>query len=289
MINLSVNGKMYSLKEEDVKDKTLWKFLKEEGYYVPILCNHEELSPVGRCRLCVVKDRGRIRTSCVSFIEDGMEIITDDPDLERYRKWALQFLFGERNHYCMYCGITSHCEFQNLGYYTKLNYFFFPTFFNKYELDNSHNHILFDNNRCVLCDRCVRVCSEVGGHFVLETINKGPKRLVVANGGKKLGESNCVSCGLCVQVCPTGTLLDKYSLYLDKDSIEIDSNCYLCPVGCGIKIHLNKNKDYIVKIYSDFDAFSKGLICYKMRYEELISYKFYKTQTISDKIKFNAS
>ncbi len=116
-------GKMYSLKEEDVKDKTLWKFLKEEGYYVPILCNHEELSPVGRCRLCVVKDRGRIRTSCVSFIEDGMEIITDDPDLERYRKWALQFLFGERNHYCMYCGITSHCEFQNLGYYTKLNYF----------------------------------------------------------------------------------------------------------------------------------------------------------------------
>ncbi len=93
---------------------------------------------------------------------------------------------------------------------------------------------------------------------------------------------------MCSGMPTTGTLLDKYSLYLDKDSIEIDSNCYLCPVGCGIKIHLNKNKDYIVKIYSDFDAFSKGLICYKMRYEELISYKFYKTQTISDKIKFNA-
>ncbi len=287
MINLTINGKSYNISQEQVENRTLWQFLKDNGYYVPILCNYENLKPVGRCRLCVVKDRGRIKTSCIAPLENGMEIITDDPDLRKYRKWALQFLFSERNHYCMYCAITSHCEFQNLGYYTKLDHFSFPTFFNKYELDNSHNHILFDNNRCVLCDRCVRVCSEIAGHFVLETINKGIERLVVADGGKKLGESSCVSCGLCVQVCPTGTLLDKYSLYLDKNSIDFNSYCYLCPVGCGIKIYINKNKDYIVKIHSDFNSFSNGLICYKIRYQELLNYRLFKAQQYQQNNKLN--
>jgi formate dehydrogenase major subunit len=278
MIKITVNSKVYELNEKDIENKTLWQFLKENNYYIPILCNHENLNPVGRCRLCVVKVGNKIRTSCISPIEDGMDIITDDEDLRNYRKWALHFLFGARNHYCMYCAVTSHCEFQNLGYYVELDHFNFPTFFNKYELDNSHNHILFDNNRCVLCDRCVRVCSEVGGHFVLQTVAKGIERLVLADGGKKLGESSCVSCGLCVQVCPTGTLLDKYTLYLDKDSVEYSSYCHLCPIGCGIKIHSNKNNDYIVKIYSDFNAFSGGLICYKMRYDEVINYRIYKNK-----------
>jgi len=272
-MKIKINGKEFVL--DDHADKTLYQFLKELGIYVPVLCYSDNLREVGMCRLCVIKDRNRIRSSCITKLEDGMDIITDDKDLEKYRKWALQFLFGERNHYCMYCAKTSQCEFQDLGYYTKLDHFFFPTFYNKYELDTSHDYILFDNNRCVLCDRCVRVCSEIAGHFVLNTESRGENTLIVADGGKKLGESNCTSCGLCVQVCPTGTFLDKNSLFLDKDPIQINTNCFICPVGCSISIFLNKNKDYIAKVYSDFEGYTQGLICYKARYINVFDYNSY--------------
>jgi formate dehydrogenase major subunit len=272
-MKIKINGKEFIL--DDQVDKTLYQFLKELGIYVPVLCYNDNLREVGMCRLCVVKDRNRIRSSCIAKLEDGMDIIVDDQDLENYRKWALQFLFGERNHYCMYCAKTSQCEFQDLGYYTKLDHFFFPTFYNKYELDTSHDYILFDNNRCVLCNRCVRVCSEVAGHFVLNTEKRGGNTLIVANGGKKLGESNCTSCGLCVQVCPTGTFLDKNTLFLDRKAIEIKTNCFICPIGCSISIFLNQNKDYIAKVYSDFEGYTQGLICYKARYINAFDYNSY--------------
>lgn len=276
MKKIKVNGKEYLVEEEI----TLLQFLKRKGVYVPYLCYHPYLRPVGSCRICIVQDRGRYRNSCATYIEDGMDIQTDTPEIIQMRKWMLQFLFGERNHYCMYCAVTNDCEFQNLGYYTGLDHFHFPTFKNIFDLDNSHPYILFDNNRCVLCSRCIRVCSEVAGHFVLSENNKGISSMIVADGGKKLGESLCTSCGLCVQVCPTGTFIDKYSMYLGRswESQKYQSFCFACPVGCGIEIYNRKGN--INKVYSDWDSFTKGLICYKGRYESVINYRELKQKKL---------
>lgn len=265
--------KVNNLEYEVSSRKTILEFLNEIGIYVPYLCYHPKLRPVGSCRLCIIQDRGRYRNSCATYLEDGMDIKTDTPELKEIRKWILQFLFGERNHYCMYCPVTNDCEFQRLGYYTGLDHFHFFTFKNIFDLDNTHEYILFDNNRCVLCGRCVRVCSEVAGHFVLSEVNKGINSLIVADQGVPLGESSCISCGLCVQVCPTGTFVDKYSMYLGRtwETDKYPSYCFECPVGCGIEIYSRKGN--IVKIYSNWDSFTKGLICYKGRYQSLVEYR----------------
>lgn len=269
MKKIKVNGKEYTVD----KQVTVLEFLKEIGIYVPTLCYHPNLRKVGSCRVCVILDRGRYRNSCATYVEDGMDIQTDTPELTSIRKWTLQLLFSERNHYCMYCAVTNDCEFQRLGYYTGLDHFHFPTFKNIFELDTSHPHILLDNNRCVLCTRCVRACSEVAGHSVLNINNKGLHSLVVADNGVPLGESSCTSCGLCVQVCPTGTLVDKYSLFLGRrEQVQTQkSHCFVCPVGCGLEVHTRGGN--IVKVYSDWDSFTKGLICYKGRYELILEYR----------------
>lgn len=269
MKKIKINGKEYFVE----KETTVYEFLKNIGIYVPTLCYHPYLRPVGSCRICIIKDRGRYKNSCATLIEDGMDIETHTPDLIEARRWILQFLFGERNHYCMYCAVTNDCEFQNLGYYVGLDHFHFPTFKNIFELDNSHEFILFDNNRCVLCSRCIRVCSEVGGHFVLSEINKGINSLIVADGGIPLGKSSCVSCGLCVQVCPTGTFIDKYSMYLGRswETEKINSFCFSCPVACGIEIRVRNGN--IVKVLSNWESFTKGLICYKGRYSSVIKHR----------------
>ncbi|MCX7758959.1 MAG: 2Fe-2S iron-sulfur cluster-binding protein [bacterium] len=272
MKKFKINSVEYSIDTE----KTIFEFLKDIGIYVPTLCYHPYLRPIGSCRVCVIKDRGKFKNSCATIIDDGMDIETHTPELIEMRKWILQFLFSERNHYCMYCCVTNDCEFQNLGYYTGLDHFHFPTFKNIFDIDNSHPYILFDNNRCVLCSRCVRVCSEVAGHFVLSENNKGEHSIIVADNGVQFGKSSCTSCGLCVQVCPTGTFVDKYSMYLGRswETQKIGSYCFSCPVGCGIEIYKRGNN--IVKIYSDWDSFTKGLICHKGRYEAVINYRKYK-------------
>lgn len=264
-----INSVEYST-EEDI---TILDFLKKIGIYIPVLCYHPYLKPVGKCRICVIKDRGRYRNSCTTKIEHGMDIQTHTPELIEMRKWMIQFLFGERNHYCMYCPITNDCEFQNLGYYTGLDHFHFSTYENIFDTDNSHPYILFDNNRCVLCTRCIRVCSEIAGHSVLSEKGKGIHSIIVADNGVPLGESSCTSCGLCVQVCPTGTFVDKISMYQGRswETNKFNSFCFSCPVGCGIEVYTRGSN--IVKIYSDWNSFTKGLICYKGRYQAVINYR----------------
>jgi formate dehydrogenase major subunit len=142
-----------------------------------------------------------------------------------------------------------------------------------------------DPNRCVLCRRCVRACSELAGHFVLGEMNRGIETVIIADMNLPLGESSCTSCGLCVQVCPTGSLIDKRSVYLGKDvqTEIVYSNCNECAVGCGTKVYKKKNSNFIVKIYGDMDCeINDGVLCKLGRYSALFEER---PRVISNKIK----
>ncbi|MGB9857134.1 MAG: 2Fe-2S iron-sulfur cluster-binding protein [Dictyoglomaceae bacterium] len=256
--------------------KTILQVAKELGIHIPVLCHYEPLMPQGSCRLCVVEDRGVLKTACTTPVEPNMDIRTDTPNVQNSRKLVLQLLFSERNHYCMYCEITGECELQDLGYEFGLDHFEFPTYERKFPVDNSHEYILMDHNRCVLCRRCVRACSELAGHYVLGEMERGIDTMIIADMNVPLGKSNCVSCGLCVQVCPTGALIDKRSAYLGREvqSEIFYSNCDLCPVGCGIEVYKRKGANFIVKIYGDWNSeVSKGLLCKLGRYSSLYEEK----------------
>lgn len=256
-------------KETEVEEgKTILEAAKALGIEIPTLCYHEKLLPYGACRMCLVEaGPGAPKPACATYVTDGMEVKTSTPEIEEIRKTVLQLLFGERNHYCMYCESSGNCELQNLGYKYGLDHFEFPPYEEKYPLDISHPYILFDQNRCVLCRRCARACAELGGHFVLEVKNRGYQSLISADLNNQFAQSSCVSCGLCVQVCPTGALVDKRAAYLGrKEQAEvIKTVCDRCPVGCGIEVYRRAN--FVLKVYGDWDSpVNQGVLCKNGRY-----------------------
>lgn len=280
-IKIKINGNEIEVEQ----GKTILQVAKEMNLHIPTLCYLEHLSPQGACRLCLVEDRGKLVTSCTTPVAPNMDIKLDTPNVVSSRKQILELLFSERNHYCMYCEASGNCELQNLGYEFGLDHFEFPTYERKFTIDNSHDYILIDPNRCVLCRRCVRACSELAGHFVLGEMNRGIETLIVADMNLPLGESSCTSCGLCAQVCPTGAIVDKRSVYLGKD-VQTDiiySNCNECAVGCGTKIYKKKGSNFIVKIYGDMDSeINEGVLCKIGRYSALFDEK---PRVLSSKIK----
>ena len=270
-IKIKINGQEVEVEQ----GKTILQVAKELNLHIPTLCNFEPLLPQGSCRICLVEDRGKLVTSCTTQVAPNMDVKLDTPDVIASRNLILQLLFTERNHYCMYCEASGDCELQKLGYEFGLDHFEFETYERKFTVDNSHNYIVIDPNRCVLCRRCVRACSQLAGHNVLGEMNRGIDTMIIADMNVPLGESSCTSCGLCVQVCPTGAITDKRSYYFGKDiqTEEIYSNCDQCPVGCGVKIYKKKGSNFIVKIYGDFDKENEGILCKLGRYAALFEEK----------------
>lgn len=271
LVKIKIDGKEVEVEE----GKTILQVAKELGIDIPTLCNFEALNPVGACRMCLVDaGPGALKPSCITPVQTNMDIKTDSPAIEEARQTVLYLLFSERNHYCMYCESSGDCELQNLGYRFKMDHFLFAPYRNKFRVDASHEYILFDHNRCVLCTRCIRACNELAGHHVLDVKNRGFESLVSADLDVQFGNSTCVSCGLCVQVCPTGALVDKRASFLGRnEQSEIyTSNCDRCPVGCGTEIY--KRNNYILKIYGDFNSpINDGVLCKKGRYLPLYDFR----------------
>jgi formate dehydrogenase major subunit len=129
-----------------------------------------------------------------------------------------------------------------------------------------------DNNRCILCRRCVRACGELVGNYTLGIEERGANSLLVADLGTPLGESTCISCGTCVQVCPTGAIIDRQSAYYgrDKDVTHVKSVCTQCSLGCGIDVVTRDNR--VVRIDGDWDSeINHGLLCSLGRFEPLVN------------------
>lgn len=281
LVNIKVNGQPMQVEE----GKTVLEVLREAGIDVPVLCYHPKLPSIGACRMCVVETRpGVVQASCTLPVSEGLEIQTDSETVTKARKFVLNLIFSERNHYCMYCEMSSNCELQDLGYKLQIDHFDIPTYTTRFPVDTTHEYILLDHNRCILCRRCTRACSEIAGHNVLGISQRGIESMLTADLNLPLGESSCVSCGLCVQVCPTGALSDKKSAYLGtrRESEMVKSICANCSVGCGIEVYKKANN--LVQILGDWDnPVNKGVLCVLGRYAPIADYRERITQPMIKK------
>ena len=193
-------------------DQTLLDVCRENGIYIPTLCALEGLSDVGACRLCLVEVKGspRLLPSCVTRVEEGMEVTTQSERLQRYRKGILELLFTERNHVCSVCVSNGRCEMQTLAQKLDVTYVHFPYRFPQVQVDASHERFVVDHNRCILCTRCVRVCDEIEGAHTWDVMGRGIQAKVITDLNQPWGESEtCTGCGKCVHICPTGALFEK--------------------------------------------------------------------------------
>jgi formate dehydrogenase major subunit len=269
MISLTIDGRSVEVPE----GTTVLRAAEQAGITIPTLCDHPALPPYGGCRLCVVEVQG-FRTpiaSCTLPVNPGMMVKTDTEKLRSIRKFILTMLFSERNHFCPFCQKTGgDCELQNAAYGEEMTHWPISPNWSHFPVDASHPYFIFDHNRCILCRRCVRACANLVGNFTLDMENRGARTLVVADYGLLMGESSCIRCGTCVQVCPTGALIERNSAYqgLEKDAEEIQSICTACSVGCGTRLLVRDNR--IIRVLGDYDApVNGGVLCGLGRYQSL--------------------
>jgi len=266
MINLTIDGKNVEVQE----GTTVLEAASAAGVYIPTLCHHPQLTPYGGCRLCMVDIEGArtLQPSCTLPATEGMVVKTNSEKVINARKFILTLLFSERNHFCMYCQVSGgDCELQNRAYDEGMTHWDLQPNWTPYEVDASHPFMVLDNNRCILCRRCVRACGELVGNFTLGFEERGANSLLVADYNVPLGESSCISCGTCVQICPTGAIIDRQSAYQGKET-DVEhhiSVCTECSIGCQRDVLTRDNR--LVRIEGDWDAaLNHGLLCDKGRF-----------------------
>jgi formate dehydrogenase major subunit len=266
--NITINGRKITTESGN----TVLRIARQEGIDIPTLCEHPALSAIGACRMCVVDIKGQrnLQTACTFPVTDGMEIETESSAVIKARKLVLDLLFSERNHFCPYCEMSGSCELQELGYRYGIDHWVFPTYTKRFPLDATNKYYLMDHNRCVLCERCVRACEQLPANHTLGLGNRGSETLIRADANIPLGESTCISCGTCAQVCPTGALFYKRNAYMGKDSLteKVKSTCGQCSIGCGMEIVTRGGN--VLQIRGDWDAqVNHGVLCKMGRFDPL--------------------
>ncbi|NPV57094.1 MAG: molybdopterin-dependent oxidoreductase [Anaerolineae bacterium] len=261
MINITIDNVQYQV-EENI---TVLEAARRVGVHIPTLCDHPELSPYGGCRLCLVEIDGArtLQPSCTLPVVPNMVVRTNTERVKTARKFILTMIFSERNHFCPYCQVSGgDCELQNAAYGEEMTHWSLQPNWKSYPMDASHEYIILEHNRCILCRRCVRACGELAGNFTLGFEERGADSMLVADLGVPLGESTCISCGTCVQVCPTGALIDRWSAYRGRET-QVDHHetiCVGCSIGCGIDVLTRDNN--LVRIEGDWEAaVNNGVIC----------------------------
>ncbi len=192
--------------------KTILEVCRNNNIEILTMCHLEGVLDVGACRLCLVEIEGvnKLLSACTTKVAANMVIRTSTERIKRYQRITTELLFAERNHMCSVCVANGKCELQNLGYKVEMDSIRYPRLFPQCEVDTSHSWYVLDHNRCIMCTRCVRVCSEVEGAFNWSVKNRGYQVRIISDFNTPWGESTtCTSCGKCLHACPTGALWPK--------------------------------------------------------------------------------
>lgn len=229
---------------------------------LPTLCHDHRLEPYGACRLCVVRVQGwnKLATACNTLLTDGMVIDTGSRDVVETRTTILKLLAQ------YYPAAAAEADPDKEFHRLLKAYGVRAESRNESRIDASHPYIHLDMHRCVHCFRCVRICDELQGQYVWQAWNRGDRTEIRAGTeGGSLKESSCVSCGACVDTCPTGALEDKSVLSGQMPETWTRSVCPYCAVGCEILVGVRSNRITQVKPCPDSPV-NRGHLCVKGRY-----------------------
>jgi len=236
------------------------------GIYIPGLCHHPDLKPVGACRLCMVEIEGRgLVASCLAPVEPGLVVNTVSPEAERTRRVSVELLVANDRGECLTCAANNNCGLQRVAAYVGITPERMARLRRPAEplpVDTSNPFFDFDPGKCVLCGICVRTCDEIVGVHAIDYAFRGYDTTISVFANKPLIDSRCVSCGECVVRCPVGALVPKERR---QPTREVSTVCPYCGVGCGIYLGVRGNE--VVASRGDPDnQSSQGQLCVKGRY-----------------------
>jgi formate dehydrogenase major subunit len=260
MVSVTINGRQHGFDEK----QSLLHALQLIGIKVPALCKDPRLEPLGSCRLCMVRVKGfeHLQAACTTAVTEDMVVETHTPEIEAGRRAILHLLaanypeeavrrFSEKEFHVLIrqYGLEKECR----GTATRA------------KLDESNPYFRADMSQCILCYRCVEICEDVQGQFVWGVTNRGDASRILPDSGTTLRESSCVSCGACVDTCPTGALEDKSILSMGTPTHWTKSTCAYCGTGCELEVGVRE--DRIVTVKPALEApVNRGHLCVKGRY-----------------------
>ena len=244
-------------KVEFTDEPNVLSVIRNADIDIPTLCYHSELSVYGACRLCTVEDeRGKTFASCSEPPRDGMVIYTNTPRLMKYRKMILELLLAAHCRDCTTCIKSGECQLQALAHRmgVTVHDVRFENTKEQYPLDFSSPSIVRDPNKCILCGDCVRMCDNVQSVNAIDFAYRGTKALVTPAFNKKIAETDCVNCGQCRVVCPTGAISINtnieviWDLLADKNTKVIAQIAPAVRVAVGDQFGLPRGENVMGKL-----------------------------------------
>ncbi len=237
-VNIKINGNDYTVPA----GSTILEAARIANIDIPTLCYLKDVNEIGACRMCVVEVKGArtLVTACVYPVNEGMEVFTNTPKVIASRRKNLQLLLSNHDRKCLSCVRSGNCELQQLcREYNIEDEAFYDGERPVYPLDDSAVHMIRDNNKCILCRRCSAMCEKVQGIGVIGPNERGFATNIGSAFGMGLGSTSCVSCGQCINVCPTGALYEKdhtqaiFDAINDPDKIVIVQSAPSVRAGLG--------------------------------------------------------
>lgn len=234
---------------------------------IPTLCHLPDLTPEGACRLCVVKIEGTrtLTASCVQPATEGMVVSTHTAEVLEARRMVLELLLANHPADCFSCARNLNCELQSLAAELGVKSPRFSGLKRRYPIDEGNSFIVRDNEKCILCGRCVRTCQELQVCDILGFTERGFNTKLAPAFDAPTHESDCVFCGACVSACPVGALTEKELCREGRPDKKVRTTCPFCGVGCNFD--LNVKDDKIIGVTSRPDSPVNGrLLCVKGRF-----------------------
>lgn len=206
-VNITIDGQ----KLEVPSDYTVLRAAREANINIPTLCFLEGINEIGACRMCLVEIKGAraLQASCVYPVSEGLEVYTNTPNIRKSRKETLELILSNHDRSCLTCSRNQKCELQALAEEVGITDIPFVGENTKYEIDDLSPSIVRDNNKCILCRRCVSVCQKIQTTAVIQAQERGFKTHIGVPFEQSLNDVACIMCGQCITACPTGALKEK--------------------------------------------------------------------------------
>ncbi len=222
-------------------EKNLLTLIRKANVDIPTFCYHSSLSTYGACRLCLVEiDGKKIDASCVVPPKDGMNIRTTTPRIRGMRRMNLELLLANHKQDCPTCERSADCKLRDLASKMGVKNVRFRRTREERPLDLGSVALMRDPNKCVLCGDCVRYCSEIQGIGAIDFAHRGEDVTVTPAFGRSLGEVDCVNCGQCAAVCPTGAIVPKTQVDAVWKEIADEDRIVVAQIAPAVRVALGE-------------------------------------------------
>ncbi|MFA5287545.1 MAG: [Fe-Fe] hydrogenase large subunit C-terminal domain-containing protein, partial [Candidatus Omnitrophota bacterium] len=248
IIQAKINGILLRVEE----GTTILEAAKRVQIKIPTLCKHPDLPASASCGICIVKNKGshKMLRSCCTPLDEGMDIITHDPEIVEIRRTVIELILSNHPNDCLKCARNNDCELQKLTADFGIKEESFPQFLRDLPIDTSTKAVDLDPKKCILCGRCVYVCQEAQDVWALSFLERGMKTRISPAGDIQLADSPCVRCGQCSAHCPTGAFVEQdHTAQAWKALQDPDKYCVV-QIAPAVRVSIGEAFGYVGKNFT---------------------------------------